>query len=174
MPVQLLSPALGDGLVALRTRLGTTNSAHLAAHALDPGAMGAVRLAMGVPGDGERRLAGLPAGHGRRGRCCLSWPASAPACNLAWRPRIAFLSEGAETVLFEAENTDRAPPPGLPAPAQLVPWMRAVVERRAPAPPPLVNLASACVHAAGAAPDFMQAKAIVALQSRPAGRVSSD
>jgi anthranilate phosphoribosyltransferase len=162
IPVQLLSPALG-GLVALRTRLGTTNSAHLAAHALDPGAMGAVRLAMGTPATASRRLAGLlPATEGTA--LHLSWPASAPACNLAWRPRIAFLSEGAETVLFEAESTDRAPPPGLPAPEQLVPWIRALVERRAPAPPPLVNLASACVYAAGAAPDFMQAKAIVALQ----------
>lgn len=55
VPVQLLSPALG-GLVALRTRLGATNSAHLAAHALDPGAMGAVRLAMGTPATASRRL----------------------------------------------------------------------------------------------------------------------
>jgi hypothetical protein len=72
--------------------------------------------------------------------------------------------EGEESVLFEAESTERAALPGLPEPAQLVPWMRALVERRAPAPPPLVNLASACVHAAGAAAGFMEAKAIVALQ----------
>jgi len=162
VPVQLLSPALG-GLVALRTRLGSVNSAHLAAHALDPGGMGAVRLAMGTPATASRRLADLlPATEGRA--LHLSWPASAPPCNLAWRPRIAFVSDGEETVLFEAESTDRAAPPGLPAPGHLVPWMRSLVERRTPAPPPLVNLASACVYAAGAAPDFMQAKAIVALQ----------
>jgi hypothetical protein len=72
---------------------------------------------------------------------------------------------GAQSVLFEAEGTDRAVPSGFPEAAQLVPWMRAIVERRAPAPPPLVNLAAACVHAAGAASDFTEAKAIVALQS---------
>jgi len=48
--------------------------------------------------------------------------------------------------------------------------MRSVIERRAPAPPPLVNLAAACVHATGAAPDFTQAKAIVSLQ---AGRLAA-
>ncbi len=159
VPVQLLCPALG-GLVALRTRLGGTNPAHLAAHALDPGALGTLRLAMTAPATASQRLAELlPATGGAS--LLLSWPASAPPCNLDWRPRIALVADGAETTLFEAENTGRAVPA---APAGLVPWMREVVERRAPAPPPLVNLAAACVHAAGAAADFMQAKAIVSLQ----------
>jgi anthranilate phosphoribosyltransferase len=162
VPVQLLSPALG-GLVALRTRLGSINAAHLAAHALDPGVPGAVRLAMDVPGTASHRLAALlPATPGEA--LLLSWPESAPPCSLAYRPRIAFLSEGEETVLFEAELGDRVASPGLAGSARLVDGMRAIVERRAPAPPPLVNLAAACVHAAGAAPDFTQAKAIVALQ----------
>lgn len=162
VPVQLLSPALG-GLVALRTRLGSINAAHLAAHALDPGALGAVRLAMDVPGTASHRLAALlPATPGEA--LLLSWPGSAPPCSLAYRPRIAFISEGEETVVFEAELGERVASPGLAGSAQLVDWMRAIVERRAPAPPPLVNLAAACVHAAGAAPDFTQAKAIVALQ----------
>jgi len=163
VPVQLLSPALGD-LLALRTRLGTPNSAHLAGHALDPGAMGAVRLAMCVSGTPSERIAALlPAAGGQA--LLLAWPASAPGCNLAWRPRITRLSEGSETLVFEAEHGDRAPASDLPEAAQLVPWMRSVLERRAPAPPPLVNIAAACVHAAGAAPDLMQAKAVVALQS---------
>ena len=68
-------------------------------------------------------------------------------------------------LVFEAEHGERPPASGLPEAAQLVPWMRSVLERRAPAPPPLVNIAAACVHAAGAAPDLMQAKAVVALQS---------
>ncbi len=160
VPAQLLSPALG-GLVALRTRLGRTNAAHVAAHALDPGGMGAVRLAMSVPGTASQGLGALLAATPGKA-LLLSWPASVAPCNLAWRPRIALV-EGEESVLFEAENTGRVPAPVPPGPAELVPWMRAVVERRAPAPPPLVNLASACVHAAGAAADFMQAKAIVAL-----------
>lgn len=163
LPVQLLSPALGD-LLALRTRLGTTNAAHLAANAMDPGGMGAVRLAMSVPGTASGRLADFLPATGARS-ILLAWPASPPSCNFAYRPRITLLSDGVETVAFEAEQGERAPATHLPEPAQLVPWMRAVIERRAPAPPPLVNLAAACVHGAGAASDFTQAKAIVALQS---------
>jgi len=163
LPVQLLSPALGD-LLALRTRLGATNSAHLAAHAMDPGALGAVRLAMSVAGTPSERLAALLPGTGGES-LLLSWPAGMPAGNLAFRPRISRLSGGAQAVVFEAESAERAAPAVPGACAQLVPWMRAVIERRAPAPPPLVNLAAACVHAAGAATDLTQAKAIVALQS---------
>lgn len=163
LPVQLLSPALGD-LLALRTRLGGTNSAHLAANAMDPGALGAVRLAMSVAGTPSERLAALlPATGGES--LLLSWPAGMPAGNLAFRPRISLLSGGAQAVVFEAESAERTVPAMPAASAELVPWMRAVIERRAPAPPPLVNLAAACVHAAGAATDLTQAKAIVALQS---------
>lgn len=163
VPVQLLSPALGD-LLALRTRLGFANAAHLAAHAMDPGAMGAVRLATSVAGTRSGRLAALVADSGGEA-LLLSWARPASACGLSVRPRIARLAQGLETVVFEAEDADRVRPASLPPPAELVPWMRAVIERRAPAPPPLVNLAAACVHAAGAAADFTEAKAIVALQS---------
>lgn len=163
VPVQLLSPALGD-LIALRTRLGSTNAAHVAAHAIDPGAMGALRLAMSVPGTASARLPALLAATGGDA-LLLSWPEGALPCNLAFRPRISRHSGGTETVVFEAEGTDCAVHAGAPAAAQLVPWMRDVIERRAPAPVPLVNLASACVYAAGAAPDLTQAKAVVALQS---------
>lgn len=163
LPVQLLSPALGD-LVALRSRLGSLNPAHLAAHALDPGSMGALRIAMSVPCSPSARLPALLAATGGDA-LLLSWPAGAVPCNFTLRPRISRLSGGAESVVFEAEGVDRAAHAGNPPPAQLVAWMRAVVERRAPAPVPLVNLAAACVHAAGAAPDLTQAKAIVALQS---------
>lgn len=168
LPVQLLSPALGD-LLALRSRLGTTNAAHLAAHALDPGAAGAVRLAMWLPGTASARLESfLPSTGGEA--LLLAWPAATRACNLEFRPRISRLSGGAESVMFEADPSDRAGGAGLPEARDLLPWMRAIVERRSPAPPPLVNLAAACVHAAGAAPDFTQAKAIVALQ---AGRLAA-
>lgn len=163
LPVQLLSPALGD-LLALRTRLGTTNAAHLAAHALDPGAMGALRLAIAVPGTPSARLPGLLLATGADA-LALSWGAQSPACSVALRPRIARLASGTETVMFEAESGERATLHRLPPPARLVPWIRDVVERRAAAPPPLVNLAAACVHAAGAAADFTQAKAVVALQA---------
>jgi anthranilate phosphoribosyltransferase len=163
LPVQLLSPALG-GLLALRTRLGVTNSAHVAAHAMDPGAMGALRLAMSVPGTASGRLEELVAAT-PGDALLLSWPPGVPACNLALRPRIALLRNGGEASIFAAEGADRPVQPGLPAPPHLVPWMRAIVERRMPAPLPLVNLAVACLCASGAANDLTQAKAVVALQS---------
>ena len=168
LPVQLLSPALGD-LLALRTRLGSTNAAHLAAHAMDPGAVGAVRLAMSVPGTASARVADLlPATGGEV--LLMSWPAQASGCNFAFRPRITLLSAGGETALFEAESVDRSHHAAFSATGRLVPWMRAVVARTVPAPPPLVDLAAACVFAAGAAPDFARARAVVSLQ---AGRVAA-
>ena len=54
-----------------------TNSAHLAAQAMDPGAMGAVRLAMSVPGTPSERLAELLAATGGEA-LLLSWPAGMP------------------------------------------------------------------------------------------------
>jgi len=163
LPVQLLSPVLGD-LLALRARLGSTNAAHLAAQALDPGAMGAVRLAMCVPGTASERLAGFLPATGARS-LLLAWPEGTPACDFAFRPRISLHSGGLEEIVFDAENAEGASHAGFPAPGRLVPWMRDVIARNAPAPPPLVNLAAACVFAAGAAGDFPQAKAVVALQS---------
>lgn len=168
LPVQLLSPALAD-LLALRTRLGFPNAAHLAAHVLDPGAMGAVRLVMSVAGTPSVRLTALVAATGGEA-LLLTWPAAAPACNVDFRPRIALFARGMEEVLFEAEHAERAAFASQSQEGGLVSRMRAVVERRAPAPLPLVNLAAACVHAAGAASDFTQAKAIVALQS---GRIAA-
>lgn len=163
MPAQLFSPALAM-VLSLRTRLGTTNAAHLAAHAMDPGAMGALRLAMGVHGCASERLAGMLAGAGGDA-LWLSWPAGATPENLSFRPRITLFSGATETVLFESEDADRPCQGAPPSSAQLVPWMRAVIERRTPAPLALVSLATACIHAAGAAADFTQAKAIVSLQS---------
>ncbi len=163
IPVQLLSPSLGT-LVALRPRLGFCNAAHIAAHAMDPGSMGALRIAMTMPGTRSARLASLVAAS-REETLLLSWPVAASACSLVFRPRIALLDAGEEAVVFEAESFERSVPAAPPAGSPLVPWMRSVVERRVPAPLPLVNLAAACVHAARAAPDLMQAKAIVALQS---------
>ena len=131
VPVQLLSPALGD-LLALRTRLGTTNPAHLAAHALDPGAMGAVRLAMSVPGTatgGWRtscpRRAGrstflarvAPAATSRTGRASRSCrtarkrSSSRPSTATARRRRPA----GARAARAVDAGRDRTPRPRAPA-----------------------------------------------------------
>jgi hypothetical protein len=168
MPVQLLSPSLGT-LVALRSRLGFTNAAQIAAHAMAPGGLGAVRLAMTIPGTRSARLAALVAA-ADEDSLLLTWPLRSAACSLASRPRIARLGGGEEAIVFEAELGERSVPAVPPAGPDLVPWIQSVVTRRIPAPLPLVHLATACLHAVRAAPDLTQAKAIVALQ---AGRLAA-
>ena len=86
--VQLLSPALGD-LLALHTRPGVANAAQLAAQAMDPGGLGAVRLAMRVPASPTQRLATFLAVTGGEA-LLLSWPAAVPECNFAFRPGISL------------------------------------------------------------------------------------
>lgn len=162
LPVQLLSPALAR-LLSLRARLSCCNAAHLAAMAIDPGGMGAVRIALSAPGlFGDRIAPFLQCTEGEA--LLLAWPPGAVP-GFGVRPRIARLNGGLEEVVFEAETADRGAAAAWPPAANLLAWIRSVVDRRAPAPAPLVNLAAACVHATGAAADFTQAKAIVALQS---------
>ena len=47
----------------------------------------------------------------------------------------------------------------------LAAWIRRATEGSATLPVPVVNLLAACLYASGATADFMQAKAIVALQT---------
>jgi hypothetical protein len=94
----------------------------------------------------------------------LTWPSGETPANLALRPRIAVLANGIESVAFESEPTHRALYAEPRSPSGVASWIRDVVARKSPAPVPLVNLAAACIHASGAATDFTQAKAIVALQ----------
>jgi len=158
----LFSPALAD-LLALRARLGTALVAHRAALAFDPGAMGALRLALAAPSPSPVRV--LPFVRATGGDALfLDWPAGSGPADFARRPRIARWSGAAEEQYFEAEAVGRTG--GLPASgADLVPWILAVAARATPAPLPLVNLAASCLLATGAAADFTQAKAVVALQS---------
>jgi len=162
VPAQLMAPALGD-LLCLRARLGSPTTAHLVGTAIDPGAMGAVRLTALVPGTPAAGLAAFVAATGGDAMS-LDWPAGETPANLALRPRISWISDGREQLLFEAGTARRPPWPMPDAPAAAAAWIRRVAERRVPAPVPLVNVAAACVLASGFATDIAQAKAIVALQ----------
>jgi anthranilate phosphoribosyltransferase len=163
MPVQLLSPPFA-AILALRARLGTSNAAHLAAMAIDPLAMGAVRLVSVVP---ATPTAGLqPFISATEGDALVvTWPEGESPANLALRPRIDWLADGVLTPACESEAA-RRPPLAMPAaPAEAAAWIREVIARRTPAPDPVMKLAAVCIHASGAAPDITQAKAVVALQS---------
>jgi hypothetical protein len=158
----LFSPALGD-LLALRARLGTALVAHRAALAFDPGGMGTLRIALSAPSASPVRV--LPFVRATGGDALfLDWPAGAGPGDFSRRPRISRWNGAAEEPYFEAEEVGGSS--GLPAcGADILPWIRAVAGRSVPAPLPLVNLAAACLVATGAAADFTQAKAVVALQS---------
>lgn len=158
----LFSTALGD-LLALRARLGTPLVAHRAALAFDPGGMGALRLAFAAPTSSPVRI--LPFVRSTGGDALfLDWPADSGPGDFLRRPRISRWTGAAEEPYFEAEGAGS--PPALPTGAgDLVPWIQAVAGRTTPAPLPLVHLAASCLVATGAAADFTQAKAVVALQS---------
>jgi anthranilate phosphoribosyltransferase len=162
VPPAIFSPALAD-LLSLRSRLGTPLAAHRAALAFDPGGMGALRIAMAAPSASPVRV--LPFVRATGGDALfLEWPEGSGPGDFARRPRIARWTGAAEEPYFDAEGAGAAP--ALPtSPADLVPWIRAIAGRTLPAPQPLVHLAVACLVATGAAADFTQAKAVVALQS---------
>ena len=161
LPPSLFSTALAD-LLALRARLGTPLAAHRAALAFDPGGMGALRVAISAPSASPVRI--LPFMRATGGDAIfLEWPAGSGPGDFARRPRIAKWTGAAEETYFEAEGVGA---PALPSsPQEVVPWIRAVAGRAVPAPLPLVHLAASVLVATGAAADFTQAKAVVALQS---------
>ncbi len=157
VPTALLSPGLAS-VVALRARLALAGPAHVAACAIDPGGMGALRVAFAVPDTPCANLA--PFLRTTEGDALLlAWPGPG-AVDLSRRPRVTHLSSGTERLLFEAESGASSPPLADPAAA-----VRSIAARAMPVPLPLVNLAAACLVATGMAPDLSQAKAVVALQS---------
>jgi anthranilate phosphoribosyltransferase len=163
VPPQLLSPAFAN-VLSLRARLGMPNSAHRVAMALDPGGMGCVRIVAVVPGSQTVGLAPFLAASGGDA-LLLAWPPGEGPANVALRPRITWLSNGSENVLFEIDGAGR-PPLAIPGEqGDAARWVRAVIEGHLPVPGPLVKLAASCLLATGLAPDIAQAKALVALQS---------
>jgi anthranilate phosphoribosyltransferase len=170
VPVSLLSPAFAR-VLALRSRLGIENSAHVVAQLLDPTQGGALRLAMNVGGPRGARLdALLDSLDGEA--LALHWSSDRGAPNLALRPRIDRVRDGVAESLFEADGLDlRTPslPPGDDVVAYAA-WIRAVCHGGATAPVPALNLVAACLYAVGRAPDFARAKAITAVH---AGRLAA-
>jgi len=163
VPVQLLSPPFAR-LLALRARLGIENSAHLVAQLVDPTQGRATRLVMNACGAQRARLDALVKAVDEDA-LMLTWPGDDPPESLALRPRIERCHAGEREVLFAADGPDlrAASLPAIedaPAAAAMV---RAMATGRAPVPVPALNLAAACLYAAGRAPDFARAKAAVAV-----------
>jgi anthranilate phosphoribosyltransferase len=165
VPTAVLSPGLAN-LLALRSRLGVRNSAHIMAKLIDP--FGGVSL----------RLAGVSHPHylglvrefflavGELAIVMHSTEGEAYA-NPNRRPRIDLLRDGESQVLFEQEHMQEMPaePQELEAKATAA-WIRKVMEGAIALPLPMVNQLACILYGAGYTSDFNQAKAIVAVETR--------
>jgi anthranilate phosphoribosyltransferase len=165
LPAQLVSPALAT-LIALRGRLGIENCAHLVTQALDPTQGRATRLTFSVEGTMSARfeaLAEVVTGDSVAAR----WPPGRSPLSVSIRPRIERIRGGIREPLFEAD-THETPTALAPLPedaAGIAQWVRRATSGSVPVPVPALALASACLYAVGAAPDFTRAKAIAALHA---------
>ena len=170
IPAQLLCSRF-VALLGLRGRLGIENSAHLVAQALDPTRGEAVRLCSCVAGTASERFEAL-ALRVEGEFVTLGWPAGRSPSNLSIRPRIEIVRDGAKELLFEADAQDmRSAIAQAPDDAQgIAQWIQRIATGATPVPVPAVNLAAACLYAAGHAPDFSQAKAVAAFN---AGRLAA-
>jgi anthranilate phosphoribosyltransferase len=170
LPVQLLSPAFG-ALLSLRAKLGIENCAHRVAQAVDPTHGGAIRLTFSVAGTPSERFDAL-ATEVEGDFVTLAWDEGRLPSNLAIRPRIERIHEGAKELLFEADaqelKSSLAPPP---QDAQgIARWIERIIGGAVPPPVPAMNLVAACIYAVGQAHDLSEAKAIAAVN---AGRLAA-
>jgi anthranilate phosphoribosyltransferase len=170
VPVQLLSPALAK-ILALRSRLGIENTAHLVAPALDPTGGAATCLTFCVAGTRSERFDAFAA-EIDGDRVALAWGAGRSPLNLAVRPRIERIRDGHRERLFEADAQETRS--AIPLPPEdacgMARWIRRVTTGAVAIPVPALNLVAACLYAVGQAPDFSQAKAIAAIN---AGRLAA-
>jgi anthranilate phosphoribosyltransferase len=170
LPVQLLSPAFAS-LIALRSRLGIENSAHLVAMALDATQGGATRLTYCVDGTASARFDKIAA-EVEGDSIALTWQAGRSPLNLSVRPRIERINAGARELLFESDAREARTASAQPPEDALgiARWIQRVTTGAMPVPVPALNLVAACLYAVGRAPDLGQAKAIAAFK---AGRLAA-
>lgn len=164
VPTGVFAPGLAN-LLALRSRLGVRNTAHTLAKLVDPFAGEGLRV-IGVTHPGYyARLRDFLLASGETA-LILQGTEGEPYANPRQRPRIEHIDQGAARTLFEQAGTpeDAALPESVDARTTAA-YVRRVVDGRAAAPPPILNELAACLYGCGYAPDFNQAKAIVAVQA---------
>ncbi len=164
VPTAVLAPGLAS-LLALRSRLGIRNTAHLLAPVIDPLPGASVRL-VGVAGPAElARMRELFLATGERA-IVLPGTDGEPFADPRRRPRIEYFEDGSAHALFDEEHAPldggAAAPEALEAKATAG-YIRKVLEGSAPLPMPIANELACCLFGAGAAADLNQAKALAAL-----------
>lgn len=163
VPTAVLSPGLA-GLLALRSRLGVSNSAHTLAKLADPFGGEAVRLVGVLRPDCLLRLREFFLATGERALLMRGTEGEAFA-NPRKRPRIELYEAGACTVLFEEEHVTAAAATDDIDAKTTAAWIRKALKGAVPLPLPIVNQLACCLYGARYCADFNQAKAIVALET---------
>lgn len=166
VPTAVLAPGLAS-LLALRSRLGIRNTAHLLAPVIDPIPGASVRL-VGVTGPAElARTRELFLATGERA-IVLPGTDGEPFADPRRRPRIEYFEDGSAHGLFDEEHAAldgaTAAPESLEAKATAS-YIRRVLEGSAPLPLPIANELACCLFGAGAAVDLNEAKALAATRA---------
>ena len=166
VPLALLSPGLAN-LLALRTRLGIGNPAHLAIKLLEPFAGQGVALLGAGTEDRLAQLASvltLTAQSALLLRSCEGEPFADPQ----QRPQIDWFEQGRHELLFDVEAGAVKPVPGMPGnidAQSTAGWIERAMSGEVPIPHPLVNQLACCLYAGGYTDDMNQAKAIAAVET---------
>jgi len=164
VPTAVLAPGLAS-VLALRSRLGIKNTAHLLAPVIDPLPGASVRL-VGVTGPADlARMRELFLATGERA-IVLPGTDGEPFADPRRRPRIEYFEDGLAHGLFDEEHAPldgtAVAPEALEAKATAG-YIRRVLEGSAPLPMPIANELACCLLGAGVTADLNQAKALAAL-----------
>jgi anthranilate phosphoribosyltransferase len=164
VPAQLLSPRFA-WMISLRGRLGIENAAHLVAQAIDPTRGAATRLSFSVAATRSARVDDIVE-ETSGDFVTLSWPQGRSPLNLATRPRIDSVRDGAREPLFDADLQEMRTSVALPRDdaAAMARWIERVASGAMPLPVPALNIVAACLYATGHAAQLSEAKAITAVE----------
>jgi anthranilate phosphoribosyltransferase len=166
VPPAVLSPGLA-ALLAMQGRLGFGEFARSLAKLLQPFEGEALQVIGTDVMTGGTLLCDYFAAGGRRA-LVLDGVEGEAFADPRLRPRLAYVDERGQRVLFEPETAVNrhggSAPAGIDAHA-VAAWIRSAMSGEVPVPLPLVNQAACCLYGAGYADDINQAKAIVAIES---------
>lgn len=166
VPTAVLCPGLAN-VLALKNRLGVTNSAHKVVRLIDPFRDGGMRVIGAATDRSRSRIGSFLSATGADALLLKSTEGEAYA-NPRQRPRMQLFRQGSEIILFEEETTSaRVPAGSYPAidAVATAQWIRLALDGRFPLPHPLVNQLACCLYASGYTDDMNQAKAIAAVEA---------
>ena len=162
LPVSAISPGL-QTLLSLRDRLGLRNCAHSLVKLLDPfKGDGVVVAAASHPDylDLMRDMIDVK----KMRALLLRATEGEPYANPKRQPRIEYLHDGKDDVLFEAEQDSLKTLPDLPMvydAQSTADWIRKVLAGEVGLPLPIANQLACCLLASGKVDDLARAQALV-------------